>query len=192
MRDPCQEKTVYWKKSTGARMRHNRENVRPWPFLIGGWLFAALATASNFADTPPEPTPYLSKEELDQRRRAAGDDPLQLLALTPLVKKTDAKRLRNEVGQLLRQQLASSGFDKAQQVSKRLAPLLSRTIHSSAQFSEIMGSPQHICRQIVYRRHVEQWICVQPLPICIVFDRPKGQDSRVHGCYPFVTKISDF
>lgn len=43
----------------------------------------------------------------------------------------------------------------------------------------LLGPPQRIARQILYRRHLELWIYEMPAPLWIEFNFVKGQDSRV-------------
>jgi len=43
------------------------------------------------------------------------------------------------------------------------------------QVRERVGEPRRIARQILYHRHLEQWIYDSPFPARIQFDCPRGQ-----------------
>jgi hypothetical protein len=45
--------------------------------------------------------------------------------------------------------------------------------------SELLGKPQRKSRQILYRRHIEQWTYDPPLALCVEFDCVLGQKPRL-------------
>src|SRR5215469_7940250 len=47
------------------------------------------------------------------------------------------------------------------------------------QVRDKVGSPKRIARQILYHRHVEQWIYDQPVAARLQFDCPRGQKPHL-------------
>jgi hypothetical protein len=47
------------------------------------------------------------------------------------------------------------------------------------QVREQVGLPKRIARQILYHRHVEQWVYDQPVAARLQFDCPRGQKPRL-------------
>src|SRR5262249_54788421 len=49
---------------------------------------------------------------------------------------------------------------------------------------ELLGKPTRVSRQILFRRHVEQWIYAAPTSLWIEFQGVRGQDARVESVHP--------
>ena len=49
------------------------------------------------------------------------------------------------------------------------------------QVREQVGPPKRIARQLLYHRHVEQWIYDQPVAVRLQFDCPRGQKPQLIG-----------
>ncbi|HEY7158203.1 MAG TPA: hypothetical protein VH575_29895 [Gemmataceae bacterium] len=47
------------------------------------------------------------------------------------------------------------------------------------QVRDKVGPPKRIARQILYHRHVEQWIYDQPIAARLQFDCPRGQKPHL-------------
>jgi hypothetical protein len=50
---------------------------------------------------------------------------------------------------------------------------------TAEQVREQVDPPKRIARQILYHRHVEQWIYDQPVAARLQFDCPRGQKPRL-------------
>jgi hypothetical protein len=44
---------------------------------------------------------------------------------------------------------------------------------------ELLGPPQRKSRQVLYKRHIEQWFYDPPLGLCVEFDCVLGQKPRL-------------
>jgi hypothetical protein len=42
-----------------------------------------------------------------------------------------------------------------------------------------LGPPHHVARQILYHRHLEQWVYNLPISLRLDFDCPRGQVARL-------------
>jgi hypothetical protein len=47
------------------------------------------------------------------------------------------------------------------------------------EIANLLGPPKRKTRQILYRRYLEQWIYDSPVPWCVTFNCPRGQDPVV-------------
>ncbi|HTU22399.1 MAG TPA: hypothetical protein VMG10_30445 [Gemmataceae bacterium] len=47
------------------------------------------------------------------------------------------------------------------------------------QVRELVGAPDRVARQILYRRYREQWIYNAPLPTRLTFECPRGQKPQL-------------
>jgi hypothetical protein len=47
------------------------------------------------------------------------------------------------------------------------------------EMTKLLGPPKRKARQILYRRYLEQWIYDSPIPLCVTFNCPRGQDPVV-------------
>jgi hypothetical protein len=52
---------------------------------------------------------------------------------------------------------------------------------SPDQVRRLIGPPQHIARQILYHRCLEQWVYGQDFPVCVEFDCPRGQEPHLQS-----------
>jgi hypothetical protein len=50
---------------------------------------------------------------------------------------------------------------------------------TAEQVRQRVGSPKRIARQILYHRHLEQWIYDQPSPARLLFDCPRGEKPQL-------------
>jgi hypothetical protein len=50
-----------------------------------------------------------------------------------------------------------------------------------------LGPPQHVARQVLYGRWVEQWTYDKPPAVRIVFDWRKGQEKQIQTVQPLST-----
>jgi hypothetical protein len=53
---------------------------------------------------------------------------------------------------------------------------------------ELLGKPARVSRQILFRRHVEQWIYAAPTSLWIEFQGVRGQEARVTSVHPLSWK----
>jgi hypothetical protein len=47
-----------------------------------------------------------------------------------------------------------------------------------------IGPPDHVCRQILYHRYLEQWIYDTTFTVRLEFDCPRGQEPRLQSVQP--------
>ena len=47
------------------------------------------------------------------------------------------------------------------------------------QVRQMLGPPQRIARQILYHRHLEQWLYDKPHLLRLEFDCPRGREGRL-------------
>lgn len=47
------------------------------------------------------------------------------------------------------------------------------------QVHQLVGSPKHIARQILYHRYREEWVYDTPVTVRITFDCPRGQKPQL-------------
>lgn len=145
-------------------------------------LVPALVAAASclvLAAADPVQPPRLSSDELAIRKRMAGNDPVQLLLLTPAANEADAKRLRAEINLILRQFRPTVDGEAVFQLSKRFAESVPRTA-SPLEVQELLGIAKSSSRQILYRRYIEQWVYDSPLTLSVVFEHPKGQEPHLY------------
>src|SRR5262249_32154724 len=55
---------------------------------------------------------------------------------------------------------------------------------TAAEVTRLLGTPRQKVRQLLYRRYREQWLYATPVPLCITFDCPKGEESPVLTVHP--------
>jgi hypothetical protein len=140
---------------------------------------AALLALVSPAGQLDERWPRLTAKELAERKVKAGKDPLLLLQLVPLAEDREAAKLRPQVRQLLIEKKQSAAADDLRQLALEVAVALPKTVRTQAEVQEVLGPPRQVLRQILYRRYHEQWVYDSPLPLCVVFDCPKGQDPSL-------------
>ena len=49
---------------------------------------------------------------------------------------------------------------------------------------DILGAPQKVSRQVIYRRCLEQWIYHHPLPLCVTWSIPHNARPTVYSVRP--------
>ncbi len=62
-----------------------------------------------------------------------------------------------------------------------------RHLHPGMPAAEVLrrlDRPQHIARQVLYGRYVEQWTYDSPPPVRITFDWRKGQEKQIQTVQP--------
>ncbi len=50
---------------------------------------------------------------------------------------------------------------------------------TQAQVRQFLGPPNHVARQILYRRYLEQWVYDGPNPVRIEFDCVRGNKPQI-------------
>ena len=128
--------------------------------------------------------PRLTRDELLQRRQQAGNDPVRLLELCPLVEAADADELRRKAAELI----AVAPAARQEELASKIAPLLASAALGPGEVRQLLGTPTRIARQMVYRRHVEQWVYDDPLPLCVVWQASRGHDVRILTVHPLTRK----
>ena len=139
-----------------------------------GWLACALAAQ-------PPPGPKLTADEVAVRVEKAGNDPLALLELVPLVKEKDAARIRQRINALLLERKRFAGPEEANDLMRRLVRRLPAAAQTPTEVRELLGAPRLVLRQVLYRRVIEQWHYDTPLSLCVVLEAIKGQMPRVQA-----------
>ena len=149
-----------------------------------GWLACALPAQ------PPVPAgPKLTAEEAAARLEKAGNDPVALVELVPLLGEKEAARIRRRVKVLLLERKQLAGPEEPSGLMRRLAHSLPAAARAPEEVRELLGSPRLVLRQVLYRRSIEQWHYDTPLPLCVVLEGVKGQIPRVQNVLvPGVTK----
>jgi hypothetical protein len=127
-----------------------------------------------------EPQAKLSREELSVRVQAAGDDPVRLLELCPLADDTAASGLRVRVHHLLVKAAAADCLDLA----RKAAPYVAAAARTPQEVRQLLGDPEKLSRQVVYRRYLEQWSYQQPLPLCLLWSVARGENARLVEVHP--------
>jgi hypothetical protein len=132
-----------------------------------------------WADEPAPARPGLTAEEVAARVEKAGKDPAALLELVPLVGSRQAARVREQVKALLADRKRIASPEELDLLTRQVARALPGAARSPAEVRELLGPPQQILRQVLYRRYVEQWHYDTPLTLCVVLHALKGQEPRV-------------
>jgi hypothetical protein len=122
-----------------------------------------------------EPQAKLSREELAIRLQAAGDDPVRLLELCPLADDAAAAGLRVRIRHLLVKAAAAERLDLA----RKTAPYVAGAARTPEEVRQLLGAPEILSRQVVYRRYLEQWCYQQPLPLCLLWSVPRGESAQL-------------
>jgi hypothetical protein len=127
-----------------------------------------------------QPKAKLSSEELAQRRQKIGDDPALLLELCPLADDVAAANLRELAGKLLMEPVVANRAELANKV----ALILGDAARTPEQVRQILGPPQMVSRQIVYKRYLEQWTYDHPLQLCLIWSVPHGEGWQLQSVRP--------
>jgi hypothetical protein len=138
-----------------------------------GWLACALPAQP--------PGPKLTEDEAAVRLEKAGNDPVALLELVPLVSEKDAARIRQRLNALLQERKQIASLEEASGLMRRVAQRLPAAARTPAEVRELLGSPRQVLRQVLYRRSIEQWHYDTPLALCVVLEGVKGQLPRVQN-----------
>jgi hypothetical protein len=139
----------------------------------------ALLTVALSAAAQESPGPRLTAEEVTARRARAGNDPVALLGLVPLVSDQEARGIRQQVKALLAERKQIAGPEEQDRLLRDLARVLPAAARTPAALRELLGPPQKVLRQVLYRRYREQWHYDTPLSVCVVLDGARGQEARV-------------
>jgi hypothetical protein len=77
--------------------------------------------------------------------------------------------------------LLGVGLAAAAQPIPRMPPTLDavKRCRTQEDVRKLLGDPARVARQILYQRHLEQWIYQQPLPLRLEFDCPRGREPAV-------------
>jgi hypothetical protein len=122
----------------------------------------------------------LSREELAQRQQEAGEDPIRLLQLCPLAEERAAEQLRGLAAKLLIQVPRAERAELA----RKVAVVLADAAPAPDQVRQVLGPPQKVSRQIVYRRCMEQWTYVDVLPLYVTWTILHGENAHLEGVRP--------
>jgi hypothetical protein len=142
--------------------------------VLAGGLAGSLA-----AQPAPRAGPTLTPAEAAARLEKAGEDPLRLLELVPLLGDKEAARARQEVKALLLKRKPIADPEELDKLARDVARALPAAARSPAEVRELLGPPREVLRQVLYRRSVEQWHYDTPLTLCVVLTASKGQAPRV-------------
>jgi hypothetical protein len=153
--------------------------MRAVPLILLSCFFVSLV-----GHHVPAAQARLTPEELAQRKQQAGTDPVRLLELCPLVDSLQAEELR----QMAARAIAAAPAADRGDLAIRIAPLLAGAASTPDEFRQLLGGPTRVARQMVYRRHVEQWIYDGPLPVCVVWQAQRGQEVRMLTVHPLSGK----
>jgi hypothetical protein len=66
-----------------------------------------------------------------------------------------------------------------QELAKKLTDLLSRVAQTPSEVSEVLGPPEQVARQVLYRRYREQWSYETPVPVLVIFDVAAGDGPKI-------------
>jgi hypothetical protein len=143
-----------------------------------GWLACAPA-----ALPPVSGGQKLTAEEAAARQKKAGNDPVALLELIPLVGAKDAARMRGRINALLLERKPVAGPEEPDGPIRRIVRGLRGAARTPAEVRELLGPPRQVLRQVLYRRCVEQWHYDTPLTLCVVLVGVKGQIPRVQNIF---------
>jgi hypothetical protein len=55
---------------------------------------------------------------------------------------------------------------------------------SAGEVRDRLGAPKKVARQILFRRHLEQWTYDAPIPVRVELDGVRGQEPRVVSVHP--------
>ena len=59
---------------------------------------------------------------------------------------------------------------------------------TAAELIDLHGKPQKIVRQILFRRHVEQWTYTEPISVRVELQALRGQEARVVSVHSLRSK----
>jgi hypothetical protein len=126
-----------------------------------------------------EPPTKLSREELAVRQQKADNNPVLLLKLCVLADAQAAQELRTQVRKLL----ANIAVGDRAEIGPMMAAILMDIAPTPDEMLQILGEPHQVSRQVVYRRCLEQWHYEQPVPLCVVWSIPRGENSHLHSVH---------
>lgn len=142
-------------------------------------ILLCVALPASMVLVRSEPPAKLTSAEVAQRQQHIGDDPVRLLELCPLADEETARQLRATVGKLL---LQTPPIDRPK-VAHDVAAVLGSAAPTPEDMRQLLGAPQTVSRQIVYRRCLEQWTYSYPLPLCLVWITPHGEETRLQSVH---------
>jgi hypothetical protein len=59
---------------------------------------------------------------------------------------------------------------------------------SPAEVVAVLGPPQRVAREILYKRHLEQWVYDRPQPLRIRLNCPRGQPPQIVTVQPLTNE----
>jgi hypothetical protein len=129
---------------------------------------------------PPAPVgAKLTPAEASVRLEKAGEDPVLLLELVPLLAEKEASGVRQQVKGLLLKRKQIAGPEELEKLAEGVARALPAAARSPAEVRQVLGTPREVLRQVLYRRALEQWHYDTPLSLCVMFAAARGQPARV-------------
>jgi hypothetical protein len=167
------------------RIRQQPSPLRVAPILSGNSQFAIFNLQFSIClllllTTPAIPQQIqLTPQELDARFKAAGDDPLKLLPLLPVADGPKAKTLRARIHKLLVEQSKPLTPAERLDLARKVAEVLPAAMSSPAEVVDVLGKAAAVNRQVLHRRHVEQWVYDSPLPLVVVFSHSRGLSPQL-------------
>jgi hypothetical protein len=141
-------------------------------------LAALLCAGQGLCDQPAQPSVKLTAQEVAVRIEKAGKDPALLLEVAAAAEPARARQIREQVKQLLQ---ALTAADDRAAAAARVAPVLARSAMTGDELKEALGPARAVARQVLNRRTLEQWHYDAPLPLTVTFERPRGQEARIHN-----------
>jgi hypothetical protein len=108
-----------------------------------------------------------------------ADDPVRLLQSIPLADPGATPALRRRAGKLLAQVAPADREESA----RKLIPLLAAAAPTPEAVQQLLGPPQQTCRQVVYRRYLEQWTYDLPVPLCVTWQASPGNEMRLEAVH---------
>jgi hypothetical protein len=154
--------------------------ARPWFACLIWFFFVSFVDPLVFGHAQVK----LSPEELATRKEKAGGDPVRLMELMPLVDPVAAPELRRHLAKIL---VGVPAADRAE-LARKAAPLLSAAVATPDECRQLLGPPQRISRQMVYRRCIEQWTYDLPVPLCINWQAAAGQEMQIQAVHALAAK----
>jgi hypothetical protein len=106
---------------------------------------------------------------------AAKETPQGLLDRAERAEPAEARLLLRKVVELLRKEAPPNQAD----LGRKFGELLQRNARVPADVTEVLGPPERIARQVLYRRYREQWLYDAPVPLVAVFDVATGDTPRI-------------
>ncbi len=118
----------------------------------------------------------LTPEEFQRQVQKAGDVPAQLARLLPFAPGDSGSSLRKKIFALLAQRRQNAARDEFLTLAQEMARLLPCLGQSPPEVGELLGDEKTVSRQVLYRKYLEHWRYVRPLPLVLTFECRRGQE----------------